>query len=567
MTGIHRRDALKLGLGTLAYTQFELFRTLVDATLAELLGSSTARAATGDPFNYLLFLHPGAPPRWCTDAFLSPNLPIVDGQANAEYIPHPVVRNVAKDAGNYTTTISSDNTKTTYETTSNPFLYKDRNDQTQQIYLPKVWDATMPEWNGSGAVYGTRKLSDLLNQTMLIRGYSLQADFGHVKGPALQAQPILSAPSISGLVADRAFEGSDKRQLPAVALTDSPSRPLGFRSRGAGLTLGNAEGASNRASDLLACFLRAGLGSTHAGNKALVRAAVDAALAAYRAESVATDPNAAALFSNASAVDSLVTKLSSIDIAAEYTALKNKYAALVRYSCVALPGLVGDLKLTTNAGGVITGVPYMTDSYSDKFAVAELFIKHGLTASFTFICGGSSVPGSYATLSNNPHGAMNDEHAVVDRMYSLFAHNWKYRAWMACVDELAKAIGPERWAKTVVQFGAEYARSPNSGSGGSDHAINACSTTLISGALTSFIPIGNVARSAVTDPTHNNYGTYGVGAPTDIEGVGAIKIPNEFVANTVMTLMGIESPFRDKTTLIKQVAGKWLPKTEGPKNV
>ncbi len=110
----------------------------------------------------------------------------------------------------------------------------------------------------------------------------------------------------------------------------------------------------------------------------------------------------------------------------------------------------------------------MVDSYSDKFALAELFIKNGLTASFTFICGGSAVPGSYLTYSNNPMGAQNDEHVVTDRMISLFAHNWKYRAWMACVHQFSQAIGPDKWSRTVVQNGADYARSPNKGSGGSD---------------------------------------------------------------------------------------------------
>lgn len=559
-----RRDFIKSGIGAVTAGQFQLFQMMVLASLGQMFRAGKAAGADATPSNYLLFLHPGAPPRWTTDGFLSPNIPVIDGTENADFIPHSVVRNCAKNAGTYLTDYTNSNASTTYETTTTSYQFKDRTGTIKEIYMPKIWEITLPEWNGTGVDIGSLRMSDKLSEMMIIRGYQLQADFGHVKGPALQSQPISSAPSISGLVADNA---SSVNLIPAVALTDSPSRPLGFRSLGASVTLGTSSGTSNLANDILQSFMRSNIGLNHASNKQIMNAAVDAALDIYKAEAAKLDPKANDIYANVKAVNLVVEKLKSSNLGADYTVLQSKYRALVAYCTTAHPGLVGNLKQTINGSGVITGVPYMVDSYSDKFALAELFINNGLTASFTFVCGGTAVPGSYVGYSNNPYGAQNDEHTVTDRMISLFAHNWKYRAWMACVHQFSIAIGPEKWSRTVVQNGAEYARAPNKGSGGSDHAINACVTSVVSGTISSFMPIGNIYKSAVTDPLHNNYGTYGVGAATNIEGVGPVKIPNEYVANSVMALLGISSPFRDKTTLIKSVAGAWLPKTEDPKNV
>jgi hypothetical protein len=257
-------------------------------------------------------------------------------------------------------------------------------------------------------------------------------------------------------------------------------------------------------------------------------------------------------------------KLASLDPIGSFTALKSKYEQLVRASAVAAPGIVPSYKITESSGAY--NVSYQSDPYSSQFALAEFCIKNGISASFTFISGTTATAGSLTGFPNNPTSAENDEHSLTDRFISAGGHNWKYRAFMACVQELKTSLG-SLWNQCVVQHGAEYARSANKNSGGSDHAINACSTTLLSGALDGFIAIGNIQKTAISDPTHQNYGTYGVGAPVNIEGSGDAQLSFELVANSVLDLLGLQSPFRDKISLFKKLGGRYVTRCENPRNI
>jgi hypothetical protein len=566
---LSRRDFFKkIGEGSIGtyLVANQNFIKVMGSAIATLMMRETL-AADGAK-NYLCFLHGGAPPRWNFDGFLASEKPIVNGQATSEFIPHPVVKNVFKNSSGYQTAYNSNNSDTSYETSSNPAPYFSEDGSPKQLFLPKLWDITLPTWNGSAAIYDSSNpvlMRDLISNTLLIRGFQLPADFGHFGGPAYLIQPDPALPSVSGLVADRGSSASNRRLIPAVALTDNPSRPLGFRSEGSKLTLGTT-GSSNKASDILSPFIRTdSLVANHKGNRALMDAVLKEAKQEYRNRAQAENSRNSALFNDNDAVDLLMAKLKSVDLVTEFTQARNKYIQLGRACAEKFPGLVGELKLTKNSSGSYTSHPYASDNYSSHFALAEVFIRNSLSSSFTFLCGGSAAPGSYVGYSNNAHSAQNDEHNVSDRQRSFLAHNWKNRFFMSCVQAFKGAIGAS-WKDTVIQFGAEYNRSPNKGSGGSDHAINACCTTVISGGINSFLPVGNIYVTKQTDPNHKNYGTYGVGAPTQITGVGSIQVTHKIVANTVLTLLGITSPFRDKWSLIKPDAGGFSLNAESPKN-
>lgn len=543
------------------------FIKFMGGTLATLMASKSY--ASGQAKNYLSFLHPGAPPRWNFDGFLASEKPIIDGASTAEFIPHPVVKNVFKASGTYKTLYSGRNDETTYETSSIPESYFDRTGTKRDLYVPKLWDISLPIWKDGVAKLESENpilMRNLLNEILMIRGFHLPADFGHFSGPQYLIQPERAHPSISGLAADQAINASPRRLIPAVALTDNPSRPLGFRSESAKLTLGTSGGGGNKASDILSPFLRTdGLVDNHKGNRALMEAVMKEAMDEYKKRALAENPRSSSLYQDNSAVDELMQKLKGTDLIDEFSSARYKYSQLGKACTEKFPGLVGEIKLSQNADGVYGKHGYATDHYSSNFALAEVFIRHNLTTSFTFLCGKTAAPGSYVGKRNTAHLVLNDEHKTSDRQLSFLAHNWKNRFFMSCVQELKGAIGPA-WKNTVLQYGAEYNRSPNKGSGGSDHAINACCTTLISGAIDGFMPVGNIYKTSIKNSAHKNYGTYGVGAPININGVGNKKLTHKIVANTVFTLLGIQSPFRDKWSLIKTDSGSFSLNAEHPQN-
>jgi hypothetical protein len=562
---LSRRDLIK-GLGAFSFLSTQGYLLLVEAITHAIINKAHAQSAAAR--NYLVFLHGGAPPRWSYDQFLTPNTRVVNGQENAEFIPHPVVKNVLKNSSGYQTYYTASNNDTTYETVDNPIPYIDGDGVSRGLYLPRLWDVSLPEWNGTQAVFDNSNpvlMRSLCNNTMIIRGYHMDADFGHGRGPFFVPQAQTDRPSISGLVSDLAL--SNGVLIPAVALTDSPSRPLGYRSFAAKISIASAGGSGNKASDILAPFFRTNaVVDSNAANRQILDAAINQALQNVEAYSEGLNPNAKALFNDNRAVDEIVSKLRGTNLIAEYTTLQRKYSQLVFASSIQFPGLIGELKINLNGSGQYS-IPYATDNYSDKFSLAEIFIKNNLSSSFTFFCGGTAAPGSYVGRANNAFSSQNDEHNVSDRQLSFLAHNWKFRGFMACVNEFKKSLPSQVWRNTVLQYGAEYARSPNRSSGGSDHAINACVTTVISGAIDSFLPLGNAFRTHNLDPNHSNYGSYGVGAPVNLRGYGSMRVTNEMVSNSVLTLLGIESPFRDKYTLIRFDGSSFKPNIDYPKTV
>ena len=126
--------------------------------------------------NYLCFLGAGGPPRWQFDGFLASEQRIVNGQETDEYMPHSVVKNSAKNSDGYMTQYNGDNNDCCYETTDRPISYIDAQGENREIYMPRLWQATIPEWDGTKANYDEENpiyMSDLLQQAMFLRGFFL----------------------------------------------------------------------------------------------------------------------------------------------------------------------------------------------------------------------------------------------------------------------------------------------------------------------------------------------------------------------------------------------------------
>lgn len=570
MKKLSRREFLSLMGTSGAYSALALkntypFNFLFEGLVQAFSSKMVHAAESGVGGNYMLFLHPGAPPRWGMDAFLSPNSRVVGGvSSSSEFILNSVVKNTLKAGSTYITAHTTDNNATTYETTNTPVSYQKRNGTQGACYLPKIWDVPLPVITNGAAVYNSSSpfyMRDLAANTCLVRGFQINADFGHIRGPSFLSQPQPQMPSLSGLVAD-----ASAVPIPAVAVTDSAGRPLGFRSRRSKITLAAGASGKNITDEIFSPFIRNEEGIRAAkANRALLEDALKQAFQVMEADAKKNYVKVDELYTNLRGVDELMVKLSSLNPIGDFLNLKDKYNKLVKACVRAEPGMIASYIGVTSTNGVITGVDYQRDDYSESFALAEYLIKNKICSSFTFLCGGSAVAGSF--FPGQPASANNDEHNGVSRFLSASNHNWKYRAFMACVNEFRKSIGETEWKKTVIQHGAEYARSPHQFNMGSDHAINACSTTILSGAFDKFIPIGNVQRTEIPNAAHANYGTYGVGAPTDIEGLGQGHLTFEYVMNSILGVLGLSSPFRDKSSLLKMVGNSWVSNCEDPKNV
>lgn len=517
--------------------------------------------------NYLCFLGAGAPPRWQFDGFLASEQRIVNGQETDEYMPHSVVKNSAKNSDGYMTQYNGDNNDCCYETTDRPISYIDAQGENREIYMPRLWQATIPEWDGTKANYDEENpiyMSDLLQQAMFLRGFFWEADPGHLKGQSWIPQPDKTRKSISGVVADASLSRSTPCVIPSIVIKNSPSSPLGFRSDTAKIS---TVSTTNSMDQLLSSFIRNNsLVNKHGENRALMDAVIDDALAKFESASYKINTNSKSLFSDNKAVKNLIELVSQNDLLGAYSVAYEKYKQLEIACAEGFQGLLGETTLEKDSSGKYTKYSGVGLDYASFFAVAEVLINFGLTSSFTFFCGGGYAKAGTFT-GYRAMSSQYDEHGVTNRQLSFMSHHKVARAYVTCINEFRKSISASAWKNTAIQYGAEFNRSPNQYSGGSDHAINANCTSVFSGAISNFLPVGNIYKTHVLDPEHANHGTYGVSAPTEIIGHGSQKLDAVAMNNSVYNILGLNSPHRDSYTCVKRNGDEIVMNVENPKSL
>lgn len=551
-SGVNRRDFLKLAGGaSAAAILFNPYKPLFDAIAKSLIADAQAAVAGQSAKNYVLFLQYGAPPRWCFDSFLNPT-----NQGSA-FIANGSVKNfIQSPNARYT----GNNADATYQNTA-PISYT-KEGVAKTIHLPVLWDSPLPVYrNGSAIFDGGNPLfmRDFLNNAMIIRGVDMLVDFGHRRGPELIPRPDLSAPSLSGLVAD-----ANGGAIPAIGLSGNSSPYLGFASAASSpIAIANPGRQNGPLLELLEPFVQGGrtpASDIHSANEMLMEQAMNSALDEIKAYAMSARPGSKVLFDSITGSKELLADAATAfgNLTNEFNAIRDRYTDLTVACREAVPGVIpppGPLDYR------------MVDAWSRGFAVAEYMITRGYSSSFTFDVGGALGMGHFLDDAGTQRTSRmgSDEHQISDRQMSLISCHFMYRSFMACLNHFKESIGDGEWGNTVVQIGAEFGRTPRNDGTGTDHAARANTCTVFSGAIQEFMPMGNIELT----PTRGNPGTWGQSAPTNIEGVpGAVRITRGMAANTVASLLGVAAPERNSISLIRPGSGtNWTGKTEDPRNV
>lgn len=243
----------------------------------------------------------------------------------------------------------------------------------------------------------------------------------------------------------------------------------------------------------------------------LIKAALDD-LAVYAKSS---KPGADVLFKTRDNAEALF-KRSFGNLTAVYNGLVAKYADLEkRVAQLTVPNILpaaGIAPYNIASTGYGTTLP-------GQFAVAEFLLTNGLSSTITI--GGDDCIAGLVSL--------NDEHSstALNRQGSLICHTHQFRALTTMIAELKRALGPQLWEQTVVEVSAEFDRSPLDNGMGSDHAPEANTMTIMSGAIKKPVFIGNIT---VEGRGAGYTGTYGKAAPVKTDFANGIVVTNEHVA-------------------------------------
>lgn len=554
MKKFSRREYLQIVTGSTAgVLLFNPYRPLFKALVDGLISSAQAATVSQTSKNYLVFLQYGAPNRWMFDTFLNPT------NESAAYVRNGSVQNFVNSANGL---YSGVNGETSYRNGAGFQYLKDGVQKT--IHMPLIWDAPLPVYRNGVAEFDQNSpvyMRDYLRNAMIIRGVSMGVDIGHIRGPELVVRPTTSSSSLTGLVAE-----ANGGPMPAIGIVGGGKPYVGYRSqKGSPIAYAQA-GGDGPLYNLLEPFVVNGAGNVVAAssvaNELLMEQAMNEALAEIRAYALSSRPGSEALYDSISGTKELFSDaaVEFTDLKSEFNAVAAKYKAVTSLSRTEIPGLLTTPQdINRNH----------SDLFSTGFAVAEYLIKKGYTTSFSFHCGTNASAGD--GLSENGDvvrlQAGNDEHSIGNRQVSFMARHFVYRSFMACLHAFRESIGESEWSNTVVQIGAEFGRRPRDvdTDGGSDHAPNANTYSLFSGAIRDFIPIGNIVRNG----QGGNAGTWGASAPTQVEGIGGpITITKEVACNTVADLIGVAHPVRNAPSLIRIGGdGNWVSKAEDPKNV
>ena len=526
-----RRQFLSLlGLGGLVCNKVSPVRMLMRSLVDGLIGSAQA---AGQPAlkNYVSILQPGAPPRWLWDGFLNPG--------NESISPNPCVQTMLSED-----LYSGDSTKVKY--VAEPVTLPGGG----TIYLPPLWNRNMPTSSGSFV-----PVNALLGNTMLIRGIDMQADLGHEIGPAKVLWPLDGVASLTGLVGD-----ASSTTIPVVGMMGQHNyadpKELGYKSLS-----GTAPALVNDYSDPLSAILSSFIntdsnvtqGLSRFNSKTALTAAMKSAMDELSTYAKSSLPGADVLYKSRANAEQLFMRAFG-DLKAQFQSLHMKYLGIVS-ACAqsAIPSIIPSTGTAYGLGSTFSS------ELAPQFAIAEYLITNGFSSAISMCTSYSCSVGGIANF--------HDEHENdgLDRQKSVICHSFEYLSIAAMIYELKAALQAKGlWENTVIHLTGEFNRTPRSDGKGSDHASSANAMTIVSGAITKPIFIGNIA----SDSSNSYYqGTWGSAAPVSTS-TGTRIITNDACASTVATLLGIQSPVRAVPLVSLDASGVGVTSlAEAPKNV
>lgn len=575
-----RRDLMKsmgrIGVG-LAPMQL-LINGLVDG----LVNKAYAQAVNTNlpPRNYIFMMIGGGIPRWQWDQ------PLVPYEANTSIIQPSqrlahVFTRFTDNGGTYERPIYSTKAITRNGVTLN---------------MPHLWGNSIPTANG-----GTVPMENLLDNMLMMRSFDGLIDF-HSEAASIQIRPSGSAPSIDGLVADRS-----NKPLPASSFGGAGN----FRSaKGAGIATCNGNDPLNQ---LMSPFSRSGnfnpftqgqvvndgLPAVFMSRRDAMDAALKNALAQLGAVAKSRYPGSEALFSVRNLAEPLI-KQGITNLLPVYTGLLNKYQGLIsRCAATAMPGItdkpVSTANLAPETGNeakyngykIQTMIPDVMeirnpnlasiiqastniDVVAESFAVAEYLITNGLSSSVRM--GLDEVKSlliqsgiDFNTLQPvSKNGYWNNDSHAGGSWTGLIINSFIFTSLSACLYELiAQLKAKNLFDESIIQISSDFGRNPGS-NGGTGHESRSSATTLISGAIKKPMVLGN-CFNAYADPFRNSWGSWGLAAPTSIDGADT-TLGIGHISSTVSHLLRVERINPNNSSLILETPTGIVNNVELAKN-
>ncbi len=513
------KSSLAIGGGTL-FSQWPPIETLMRLISDQLIRK--AMASGEDPLvKYLSFNLSGAPARWCFDQ-------LVKTRTDQTIVSNPLVQTkLVGNGGTYT------NTK--YATVD----YKG-------VLVPWLWKSSVKSAAGPA-----RALNDLLRHLIVFRGYGSGVD-GHPSNLARQSNPVPSAGSVTGHVADRSSNLFRALQFPPFGSAS------GYSSiNGTGLSLIFGAGKANYAKNLMQPF-------TDREDTKVVES-----LRNRYAQYINETQNQIRFFASQKTSglepltldyeNSLKTLKEGVgDLDASWTQLYTKYESIVLATIRdrTVPGLsdkpvlaqTGDVWNVNVLGGVQN--PNVGSDLRDWYnavdcnmlisslALAEFALTRNYSSAMEF---GSLEPANligYFSGSGTPttFSQAFDQHNTgavpMTYMNSMF-----FRALGAGLLELIDQLkNSGEFSRTFIHIVQEFGRSPRSTGTGSDHSFDGMVSSVLTGVIDDKpIVLGNIARSGGPD-TALYPGTYGYKALTNVAGEKVYLSPAH-VTSTLASLM------------------------------
>lgn len=529
-----RRDFLNL----FGYaTSIPLFQGPAQILIESILGSVVNKAhaaelGVNNPRRFLQIVQEGAPTKHMYDLLLKPY--------GGSFVPN--IQTGTKYVGN---TVS-------YST----ILRKGLN-------VPHMWQFNVPHRNGS-----TRPLEDLLDNYLGLRGINI-GNPDHSAAQAMQFVPLAAAQSMPALAAD-----ISSAPIPAVNAGLGQYKFKSLNSKSA-VTMSNY---GNMVKSLMTPFVRKA-GATFTLERADMATALDSTLSALNSMSESIHPDARAIASATKSAKDLLRQGFG-DLEKVWTDLTTKYTSLVTRALSpsqSLPGIndhailsdgsvrfSADSNLIPLANNFDVRTIIQTTTGIDRlithFALAEYILTNNLSYSV------SIAPGWFNNLKVNSDTAARlsfDEHQTGGAV-ALLMNTYYNLALSSCLLELIDQLKIKNiFNETVIVMGGEFGRNPRNDGSGSDHGYTGGHSTIISGAITSPMVLGNIYA---TDPISSSIykGTWGQAAPVAELGK---ELDTGHWASTVATLLRTPTPVTASPSLLIEKDGIYTPFVEKAKQV
>jgi len=440
------------------------------------------------------------------------------------------------------------------------------------LRLPHVWSLNVP--SGAG---GTRPLSELASHALFIRGIRLPTD-GHEINRARQIQPISTAPSINGMVAD-----ASQLPFPAVGLT-STFMPNYRSQRGTGLSVADY---TNSVPSLLAPFNRTTdtkINTLHT-RKAAMSSLIDEAMLSLGNFSRSQHPAAGRLFDiRHQASKMLATGLGEASVV--YPEMLAKYREIIRrvfdWKNEPLVGLtdkpistdtnwIGPLETRVTDKGFAVNEDLRT-SFNDNtqarvmaevFAAIEYLFKNNLSSSIVAPMSNiSNLNYLVSTFTDmaNPRGTVTgtasatmgytiDEHTAGESV-SILTLGLYFAAFGACLTELMVSLkGAGMWEDTVVGITTDFSRIPNPQGSGTSHGPNGQGALILTGALKQPMVLGNIQDDKTYSVAQVPTG-WGYSGTISIDGAVKPGLMQIHYANTVCAIAGVQPIAKNFSSLV-----------------